>query len=217
MKKMILNKKARPFLITIVLLGLILGSAMTLAYYTDSTAALENSFEATEITTVIVEDSVNTNAISSGSVAKNPKVLNNGPATGFIRARVTVSPDILITSQNKPTGIENNKCVTLMIDRPDTDLSLGIDSTVLYSHDPGVNPKGWIYGGDGYYYYNYVVKVTESTQTLFDYVLIGDSVEQNFDITIYQEAVTSKHYVNSEYEGSPVNISVIKQAFSDVN
>lgn len=214
MKKNITFKKARPFLLSAALIGMIFGSAVTIAYYSDSTEALENSFEATEITTVIIEDNVNTNSASGAIVNKNPKIKNEGPATGFIRARITVSPDILINSPSKQTGITDDKCITLMIDKGNLDYALALDTNALYSHD---NIGGWIYGGDGYYYYNHVVKAGNFTQTLFDYVVIGTAVEDNFDVTIYQEAITSKHYVSSENEVGQVAISIMKQAFLDIN
>ena len=69
---------------------------------------------------------------------------------------------------------------------------------------------------DGFYYYHVVTAPGTDyavTETLFDAVKIGTSVTQNFDITIYQEAVFAEGYE----AGAVVDTDVMVAAFAAVN
>jgi len=197
MKNVLSSSRIKAFTLTILLVAAVFTSAVTLAYFTDTTSAISNTFSIAEITTHIDET---TGQGSGGLWQKSPKIVNDGPSAGFIRARITVSPDLW----NGGTG--NNK-ITLKFGswnggtfNATADLSL--------SSTP---QNGWIYGGDGYYYYQQVVASGFATNSLFDAVLIGSEVIENFDITIYQEAVVTKSTNSVE------SLADLKAAFAAVN
>lgn len=73
----------------------------------------------------------------------------------------------------------------------------------------------WVDGGDGWYYYPYVVPKGESTTSLMTKVELKDAnFEGDFDVTVYQEAVgTGSHKANEKV--SPV--SEIQKYFEAIN
>ena len=195
MKKIMRNTKTRTFVVSLLLIAGVFASAVTIAFYTDTTQVLANTFTTTEITTHINEVVSGTGSL----INKNPSIYNDGPASGFIRARITVSPDLI-------TNTGDNNYIELITGTGKLKFTAG-----------EVTEAGWLFGGDGYYYYNKVVAAGTSTTTLFDQVIIGTKVKENFDITIYQEAVTSKHYEGEANQDNTYNLATLQNAFNSVN
>lgn len=186
-KGIFINKRFRVFFLSICLLLALTIGGFTLAYFTDVTNVLANSFQVDDLTTHIDEKIDPT--ITGNTLFKQPSIVNDGSATAFIRARVTVSPDYW----NKDNGISlqfgnwENKSFT------PNGVELG-NGNILYCSS---GDKGWFYY-ESWYYYNRPVPVGQSTTPLFDAVVVDNAVNENFDITIYQEAVASKAYIADE-------------------
>lgn len=106
--------------------------------------------------------------ISDTTIGKEPKVKNLGPNDCLVRVRVNVSPSTIAEY-------------------------LATDGRIAY------NTTDWIYDNDdGYWYYNGVLKVGDTTPAVFTEVnglledgkIIGQFRHlDGFDISIYQEAV----------------------------
>jgi len=197
MKKFVLSNKTKTFTLSILLMMAVFASAVTLAYYTDTTNAISNTFTVAEIKTHIDET---TGQGSSGVWQKSPKIYNEGPSKGFIRARITVSPDLW------SGGVGSNRI----------QLKFGTWNGGAFSETSSLQMdayehNGWLYGGDGYFYYKSAVEKDHTTDSLFDAVIIGTEVSENFDITIYQEAVATTSTKSVE------SLTDLKAAFTAVN
>ena len=207
-KELLKNKRFKAISLSCLLLVLVLGVGLTLALVTDVTNALTNTFGVEDLTTHI-EENVGTSGL------KEPVVVNDGSATAFIRARVTVSPDFW---DNKPenislqlgwwdgvpnvrTDIENKADVREVSEHGDFTqyMDLTRSGKALFTRGGGDTEFGWYYNeADGWYYYNQPVEAGECTTPLFDAIIVGENVKENFDITIYQEAVASKPYLSDD-------------------
>lgn len=197
MKKFVLSYKTKTFTLSILLMMAVFASAVTLAYYTDTTNAITNTFTVAEIKTHIDET---TGQGSNGIWQKSPKIYNEGPSKGFIRARITVSPDLW------SGGVESNRI----------QLKFGTWNGGAFSETSSLQMdanehNGWLYDGDGYFYYKSAVEKDHTTNSLFDAVIIGTEVSENFDITIYQEAVATTSTKSVE------SLTDLKAAFTAVN
>ena len=173
-------KTKKVFLITVLLVVGILGTATTFALLTSATGPVINRLSIGDVNTHI-EEEFEGNVAAGATVKKNPAIVNDGPSPAFIRARITISPE---TDLELLYGDWTNGTFT----------SAG--KKLEKSSD--LNMHNWSYNEvDGFYYYHVVTAPDtdyEVTETLFDAVKIGISVKQNFDITIYQEAVYAEGY-----------------------
>ena len=195
-------KKKKIFVITIALIVGIIGTAATFAIITATAGTVTNTFQAAKVATEIEEEFEG--GIRAGStVKKNPSVKNTGISDVFVRARITVSPELtevmlLYGTWNGTAFSEKGKAVD------------GI-ATERTLYDPDSNGIGWYQGTDGWFYYNSPVAPGQNTDNLFDAVKIGN-VTKNFDITVYQEAVFAGSYEAKDQ----VELPVLKGFFAEV-
>ena len=193
-------KTKKVFLITVLLIVGILGTATTFALLTSATGPVINRFSVGDVNTHI-EEEFDGKVEAGATVKKTPVIVNDGPSPAFIRARITISP---------ATDLE-----LLYGDWTDGNFT-SADKKLEKSSD--INMHNWSYNkADGFYYYHVVTAPDtdyEVTETLFDAVKIGISVKQNFDITIYQEAVFAEGY---EAGDVVVETDVIAAMFEAVN
>lgn len=158
------------------------GVAGTYATLTAVTGDVINSFTGEVIETRIEEKFPEQDVKPGRSLKKDVKIVNEGPSDAFIRARVTISPD---------------KAVTFT----------GTDSK-------------WVQDGEWYYYTEVVsapkeadgVKKYYSTTSLMTQVEIPSDLKEDFDITVYQEAVGTGQYK----PGDEVPLDFIKKSFAKV-
>ena len=175
-------KTKKVFLITVLLIVGIFGTASTFALLTAKTEKVNNSFWVADVNTHI-DEKFDGDVEAGAIVKKNPAIVNDGPSPAFIRARITISPetDLKLLYGN-------------WIKNPYEENSFEVKEELTETS----NMHNWSYNkADGFYYYHVVTAPNtdyETTETLFDAVKIGDSVTQNFDITIYQEAVFAEGY-----------------------
>ena len=192
-------KTKKVFLITVLLIVGILGTATTFALLTSATGTVVNHFWAGDVNTHI-EEEFDGMVEAGATVKKNPAIVNDGPSPAFIRARITISP---------ATDLE-------LLYGTWTDGNF-ISADKKLEENSKVNMHNWSYNeADGFYYYHVVTAPGTDyavTETLFDAVKIGTSVTQNFDITIYQEAVFAEGYE----AGAVVDTDVMVAAFAAVN
>ena len=192
-------KTKKVFLITVLLIVGILGTATTFALLTSATGTVVNRFSVGDVNTHIDEE-FDGKVEAGATIKKTPAIVNDGPSPAFIRARITISPS---------TDLE-----LLYGDWTDGRFT---SSGNKLEQSANVNMHNWSYNEvDGFYYYHVVTAPDtdyEVTETLFDAVEIGTSVKQNFDITIYQEAVFAEGYE----AGAVVDTDVMVAAFAAVN
>ena len=173
-------KTKKVFLITVLLIVGILGTATTFALLTSATGPVINRFSVGDVNTHI-EEEFDGKVEAGATVKKTLVIVNDGPSPAFIRARITISP---------ATDLE-----LLYGDWTDGNFT-SADKKLEKSSD--INMHNWSYNvADGFYYYHVVTAPKTKyavTTTLFDAVKIGNSIKQNFDITIYQEAVYAEGY-----------------------
>lgn len=200
-----MNKKKKISLIVVLTAMVLVASAFTLAFYISTTDVLANSFETTEITTKIEEEI----GELKQATLKRPVVKNEGPATGFIRARVLVSPQEFV---------EKGKVQFLFGEWKEEAFEKKGELTRINQklYDGNADGFGWIYcEQDGFYYYNKPIEKDNCTESLFDAVWMDEGLNENFDITIYQEAVSSKHY--ELLSNGTAKLETMKAAFEAVN
>ena len=71
----------------------------------------------------------------------------------------------------------------------------------------------WVDGGDDWYYYMKVVPAGKATTELFTTVKTAADLNENFDVTVYQEAVgTGSYTVNS----TDIKVEKIKDLFDNI-
>lgn len=201
-KELLQNKRFKAISLSCLLLVLVLGVGLTLALVTDVTNSLTNTFNVDDLTTHI-EENVGANGL------KQPVIINDGSATAFIRARVTVNPDLWDNTANN-ISLELGTWNGISAIREDVEINKDVyefpeaggftqqsENGYLKREDGYVSPYGWVYY-DGWFYYNKPVIVGKATTQLFDAIVVGENVKENFDITIYQEAVASKPYLSDD-------------------
>ena len=185
----ILRRHKIKFIVIFLLVISFIGVSTTFAIQHDKTEPLRNTFELGEITTHIQEET----KLTKTGIFKNPSVLNEGPNDALIRMRVNYSSDKLKNYLADKTNFSNM----------------------------------WFYNrNDGYYYYNKVVKPGNNTEPLFTEITgvtdaqgkvtkeFQESVGNinDFQITLYQEAVQTVIYQNGEiYEENGVKADVSKK------
>jgi len=146
MKKYI-NRKS--ILITSVALLLAVAVCVSLAYIFTETDPVENKFNPSKVSCAVVEEGVApvTGAIVGNVETKeNVKIQNTGDTDAYIRVAVVVN-----WMSEDGTRVWATKPVK------DTDY------TISYNLD-----DGWIYGGDGYYYYTQPVAKSALTDILIE-------------------------------------------------
>jgi len=146
MKKYI-NRKS--ILITSVALLLAVAVGVSLAYIFTETDPVENKFNPSKVSCAVVEEGVApvTGAIVGNVETKeNVKIQNTGDTDAYIRVAVVVN-----WMSEDGTRVWATKPVK------DTDY------TISYNLD-----DGWIYGGDGYYYYTQPVAKSALTDILIE-------------------------------------------------
>lgn len=229
-RELIKNKRFKAVSLSCILLILVLGMGLTLALVTDSTNKLTNTFGVKDLVTHIEEN------VGTGGL-KEPVVVNDGSATAFIRARVTVSPDLWDnTSENISlqlgwwdevdnirNGITEEDDVKEWSEHGDFTRAMDlkrVNARTLYSRGGADGEYGWYYC-NGWFYFNQPVEVNECTTPLFDAVIIGENVKENFDVTIYQEAVECTPDITKDNVDNALAFeyitTTVAQAFEDVN
>ncbi len=180
------TKKTKTILIASALAVVAVASATTYATLTAVTGTVANSFDLEEVETKIEEDVPPDQPINPGeTVIKKVKIQNVGKSDALIRARVTITPEEL------PITLYNNEA-----ELPET---------------IGTNEIGWVYK-DGWYYYNTPIARNDYTGFLFTDFLIGETVTQDFDITVYQEAVSAGMYEI----GAVVPVDKMEEMFENI-
>lgn len=166
-------------LISVICVGI------TLSLFQSKTGTLTNTFSAGEVTTHIKEDT----EVTETTIEKEPKVFNDGPNDCLVRVRVTISPSELEQLINTDNDVyfyysyeDNNTIETIN----------------------GFNTINWKQAEDGFWYYQGILPVGQTTKPLFSGLdgLIEDKkikdeykdLFNNFQITIYQESVQAIVY-----------------------
>ncbi len=191
MKELILKRKR--LIIPLLLAVGILGTASTFSLITANTSMLTNQITVGEVTTKINDETDEDEVVEAGATLKKVVSVTNTDSeegvedavTAFVRVRVTVTPEDSLIYE--PLEDASEKVVILSKRATDTEeaVILGVEENKSYGD--------WIYH-DGYYYYNKPLTAHETTTPLFEAVSIGKKCSQNFDITVYQEAVNYHAY-----------------------
>lgn len=156
-------------LVTVALVG------GTLAYLVASDDPIINTFKLANVNTEIEEPS------GGNASTKTPEVKNIGESTVFVRAKAVVV-----------TGDGSSVPVT------EADLRINYNNADYHKPASGGNnwedKDGvcWMYGGDGWYYYNRTLAKNDITEPLFDGVEVTNTEldeTANFDIYVYHESV----------------------------
>lgn len=129
----------------LVVLGIVVGG--TLAWLTDDTGIVTNTFFAGEVPNEVIED-------LQGNVKNDVKIKNTGNVDAYIRAAVTVTW-VEVDENGNLTGNVYGEAPVL---GEDYEWYPADDSSAL-----GTIGENWKKGKDGYYYYTH--KVPENTET----------------------------------------------------
>lgn len=205
-----IKKHKLMFVTTVFLIFAIITVSATLGFQYAVTDSLDNTFDLGEITTEIKEET----SVGNSVINKNPRVENDGPNDALIRMRVNISPSIV--KQYLENKIDYNN-----------------DET-SYDSDNDNDNAFWVYNkDDGFWYYNRVVKKNNSTEPLFTKItgvvdengkitddfkkLIGN--DDDFEITLYQEAVQTVVYGNNGeiYSENGIKADVSSLDYIDVS
>lgn len=148
----------------------------SLAYFTDKTETADNVFTVGNVKIQLTEPNWDADGSQDApevypgeALAKDPTVTNIGANPCFVRVKV-----------------EGLDC-------------LGDAGDIVYRTDYVTNKLGddWALGNDGYFYYTKVLAVDETTDALFDQIVIptgltnGDA-ETEFHVTVSAEAVQAQ-------------------------
>ena len=187
MKKFLKGKKT--FILALALIVAVLGTGFTIAYMTDKDSITNTvkSIARPDDTTDIEEETGGYD--ENGYLQKTVTVKNTDEAysedgdydTAFIRARITVSPDLWESREiSLYTGNWSGNSFTGSEEVLKTD---------------GKNINGWVYASsDGWWYYTEPVVQGKSTKSLLDAVYSKNPDETaDFDVTIYEESVLSTY------------------------
>lgn len=162
--KAVLNKK--NILVSAIAILLIgTGVWATLAYLRDVPDELVNTFTVGNVTTEIDEKF----EYDTGTTfTKEPIVVNTGENDCYVRARIVCSPDYVLEDSSKK-ALELSE----------------------FSND-------WTEKEDGFYYYNKVLPAgageASKTDPIFKKVIVNDTSIDDFEVTVYQEAVQNILY-----------------------
>jgi hypothetical protein len=187
------------FLLAVGIIG-VFGGKSTWAYLTANSFSLTNFFKPADVNSHI-EEVVDDQPVKPGTkMLKKPVIINDGPSNSFIRARITVSPstaDVKLLSGSWSATTGANKVFT--------------QYGIVYDGQNYTTNQSWVYNpADGFFYYVYPVAVGAKTASLFDAIV----VDQNVDISIYQESVLA----TSQFPlGKSVDLSKIEALFDKVS
>lgn len=213
MKRLLKKISVNHFLLAGVIVGMALLAGGTIALLKVNSNSLTNKFAVASVKSKIIEEVSDKDVEVKTDIKKAVQIENTGKDAVFIRARIVVSPEKLWTDgkvtlkYGKWNGDEFKAGGTLPQKPKD---SLSVDSSDISGE--------WIYGDDGFYYFNKLVPGTNDTEKKEDrctdyllgavYLSSEMTTEDTLDVTVYQESVVAKGYGNS--------IEDQKQAFAAV-
>lgn len=158
----------------VVAFGATAVTGATLAYFTD-TDQKNNVFTVGNVDITLTEPNWDStgraeaqDAYPGEALAKDPTVINNGANPCFVRIKVE--------------GWD----------------ALGANNKITYRTDYTDNKLGdnWVEGGDGYFYYDKVLEVGDTTDALFDQIVVPTTVtngyDGNYDLVVKAEAVQAQ-------------------------
>lgn len=169
------RKPIFTLLLSVLLVAAVLVGG-TMAYLSASDTAVVNEFKLADVQTVIEEDPDGT------ELTKTPTVKNEGDSEVYVRARAVV-----VTGDGSSVPVSAD----------DVDIRYNTEnygtSSATWEDDPDAF---WIDGEDGWYYYNQSLAKDESTEPLFDGVVVNDEdwddpASVKFDIYVYHESVVA--------------------------
>lgn len=181
-------KHKRLILSGILILGIV-GVGSTAAVLTSATGSLSNSFRPQALQTEIVEEFPEVVIEVNRDIVKVVAVENKSESANaaYIRARLTVSPDSVLVGNGGSVVIKagNTEITTLDMN------AVTIDTQKFVTEETDKQTDGtWIYcKEDGFFYFTSAVAPGAQTEALISSVVIGNSSEEAFDITVYEEAV----------------------------
>ena len=165
-----MKKKILAFTLVIAMLAIMLVSG-TLAYFTDE-AAKTNTFTVGNVSIVLNEPNWDSTGAAEASdaypgeaLAKDPTVTNDGKNPCFVR--------ISVTGLDQFADSFNGAMITYRTDYAD-----------------GILGTDWVKHTDGYFYYKKVLPAGETTDALFDQIVIpkeltNDTQTQDIVVTAY--------------------------------
>lgn len=178
-------KTKKILVVSLLLVFSIATVAATMAYFINDTNTVENIFGAgvmDQDVDVEIKEDVN------GLVKKVSFInTNQSKSNAFVRARIVVSPESLYGGE--VTAASN----------PDKFYISGRDREWSELQD------------DGFYYYLAPLPVNGSTTYLMQEIHPGSNIKEGFEITVYQEAVSTNLSQDSE-----VTLAQIKARFDEV-
>lgn len=194
-----LLKSTKSMIIALALVIGVIATAVTMAVVVASTDTLYNKFHVAEVETHIEEKLDDQPVKANSHVLKIPQVINDGKSNAFIRARVTITPS--------DAGVWLMEGEWSALEGADKVFS---QQGIVYNGTTFMDNGNWIYcQEDGFYYYNLPVAAQAATESLFDAVVL----QENADITIYQEAVLAQNiYALDE----TVEVATIRELFDSV-
>lgn len=181
-------KHKRLILSGILILGIV-GVGSTAAVLTSATGSLSNSFRPQALQTEIVEEFPEVVIEANRDIVKVVAVENKSESANaaYIRARLTVSPDSVLVGNGGSVVIKagNTEITTLDMN------AVTIDTQKFVTEETDKQTDGtWIYcKEDGFFYFTSAVAPGAQTEALISSVVIGNSSEEAFDITVYEESV----------------------------
>lgn len=194
-----LLKSTKSMIIALALVIGVIATAVTMAVVVASTDTLYNKFHVAEVETHIEEKLDDQPVKANSHVLKIPQVINDGKSNAFIRARATITPS--------DAGVWLMEGEWSALEGADKVFS---QQGIVYNGTTFMDNGNWIYcQEDGFYYYNLPVAAQAATESLFDAVVL----QENADITIYQEAVLAQNiYALDE----TVEVATIRELFDSV-
>ncbi|MCR4843212.1 MAG: SipW-dependent-type signal peptide-containing protein [Eubacterium sp.] len=189
--------KHKILVLSLVLAVGVLITGTTVAYLTDADTIKNILSVSVDNVTEIIEE---TGEYDEGYLQKRVKVQNNDEkCSTFIRARITVSPD-LWDGGNGSISLVSGKW---------SGGSFSPAEAGELKQETGFTVNGWVYAADGYWYYTGVVPAATDdndesavTASLFDAVYSSDPGNvPDFDLTVTEDSVLSVYdgnYIESD-------------------
>lgn len=197
-----MNKSLKNTKSMIIALALVIGviaTAVTAALVIANTDTIYNKFHAAVVKSHIEEELDDQPVKANSHVLKIPQVVNDGESNAFIRARITITPS--------DAGVQLMAGEWSAMEGADKVFS---QQGVVYDGTTFLDNGNWIYcQEDGFYYYNLPVAAKAATEPLFAAVVL----QENADITIYQEAVLAQSIYALD---KTVEVATIQKLFDSV-
>ena len=148
------NRKIKVFSMVVSAAALVLvGIAGTVAYLSDQTDTVTNTFTAGTLPPIVVED-------FDGNTKENVRIQNTGTVDAYIRAKVLI---------NWVSSTDSNAIASEIPQvNKDYEVEYGDESTAD-------DAPRWIFGEDGYYYWTDVVEAGKETGILLKKVMIMEN------------------------------------------